>query len=130
MEQLPRPNQSTKRFDIFTRFLQPPVPEGEENYYNKIKPLISKNNSISFLQREDIPSYLREGFTAKVFLTKGQERTSRMIMTDYLQELGLSQSIEGWFGEEILSGNKVEYTQTQNLHEYQHPTEKKGFFRR
>lgn len=130
MDNLPQPQQSTKRFDTFTRFLSPPVPSGEEEYYNKIRPLVSKYNSISFIQREDVSSYVRQGYTAKVFLSKGQERTSRMIMTDYLQELGLSQSIEGWFGEEILSGNKVEYTQTQNLHEYQHQPEKKGWFKK
>jgi len=73
---------------------------------------------------------MRMGYVAEVFTLKGQNKTAQIIMNWMLRELEGSRSIEGWFGEEIMSGNKMEYTQTQNVHEYQHKPEKKGFFGR
>ena len=131
MTTIPQPTQINKqRLDQFSRFVNPTISKGNEDYANRIRPTIGKELSTSFIQREDMSGLMRMGYVAEVFTLKGQNKTAQIIMNWMLRELEGSRSIEGWFGEEIMSGNKMEYTQTQNVHEYQHKPEKKGFFGR
>ena len=131
MTTIPQPTQINKqRLDQFSRFVNPTISKGNEEYANRIRPTIGKELSTSFIQREDMSGLMRMGYVAEVFTLKGQNKTAQIIMNWMLRELEGSRSIEGWFGEEIMSGNKMEYTQTQNVHEYQHKPEKKGFFGR
>ena len=130
MNTMPQPGPISKqRLDQFSRFVNPTISKGNEDYANRIRPTIGKELSTSFLQREDMSGLMRMGYVAEVFVLKGQDKTAQLIMNWMLRELEGSRSIEGWFGEEIMSGNKMEYTQTQNVHEYQHEAKKKGWFR-
>lgn len=129
-EQLPGPSgQYTKRLTHVERFLEPTVPKGRDEWYDKIKPLMGKELSLGILDKTDIGSYLLEVQCARMFLLHGQEITGRGIMTDMIAELKLSASIEGAMLDAIFQ-EKIQYEQTQHIHEHPEQVRKKGFLRR
>lgn len=118
---------STKQnIDQYSRFLQPTIPQGQEDYYNNRLPLVSKELSVGNIEREDMISYLDTEQAILEFLEEGQIGLARFMMTTFQSELKLSMSFGGSFMEHITT-NKFEYTQTQHVHEHTQPVKKKGF---
>jgi hypothetical protein len=130
MPDIPTPQGIRKeRLDQYSRFLGPTLPKGDDEWYNKIRQLMGKELSLAKLDKEDILSYLNSIQTAQVFLLHGQEVMGRRIMVDIVSELKLTGSIEGTIIENIFS-NRIEYEQTQHVHEHLEPQPKKSFWRR
>lgn len=61
-----------------------------------------------------------------MFVIKGLDMRARRIMNEIITELKLSMSIDNEFAH-LLFKDTLEYTQTQNVHEYTHQPVKKGF---
>jgi len=115
-----------RRLTIADKFLQPTIPQGNDEYYNLIRQTIGKELSVANLQREDISSYIKCVGCAQTFLIKGQNMRARFLMNMMVSELKLSMSIDAEFSH-LLFKDTLEYTQTQNVHEYMHQPVKKGF---
>lgn len=123
-------NVQKKRLDQYKRFLDPTLADDQLEYYGPIRPLIGPELSVAFLEREDNISYLRIINSVQEMFANGQDDLGLLQMTTMTAELKLSMSHAGLVVGNIFS-NKMEYTQTQTLHEYQHPVEKKrGLFSR
>jgi len=118
-----------KSIDQYTRFLEPTIPNGQENYYNPRKPLISKELSVGNIERTDMISYLSMEEAILEFLEEGQIGLARFLMTTFQSELKLSMSFDGLFMEYI-GTSKFEYKQSQDITEHVIPQKKKGLFRR
>ena len=125
---MPRPSGfDNKRLTIADRFLQPTIPSGSDTFYNLIKQTIGKELSVANIEREDMLSYIWQIGTAQIFLLYGQERHARFIMNMLVSELKLSMSQNNEFAH-LLFKDSMEYTQTQNVHEYTHQPKKRGLF--
>lgn len=109
------------------RFLEPTIPMGNEGFNNLIKQSIGKELSLANLQREDLKSFVEAFGTAQIMLIHGQDRLARFILTISISELKLSMSIDADFSH-LLLREKLEYTQTQNVHEFVHEPARKKFF--
>lgn len=118
-----------KRLDQYKNFLDPTLADDQTEYYGPIRPLIGPELSVAYLEREDMISYLLQVRTAQEMAANGQDDLLMYIQTTMTAELKLSMSREGLVVGNIFS-NKMEYSQTQTLHEYQHPAEskKRGLF--
>ena len=116
-----------KRLDQYKTFLNPTLADDQNEYYGPIRPLIGPELSVANLEREDIGSYLRQEYTIQELFANGQDDLGLLMMTTMTAELKLSMSKDGMVVENIFS-NKMEYSQTQTLHEYQHPAERKKRF--
>ena len=114
-----------KNIDQYTRFLEPTIPDGQQNYYNPRKPLISKELSVGNIQRTDMISYLFMEEAILEFLKEGQIGLARFLMTEYQSELKLTMSFDGLFMEYIAT-SKFEYKQSQDITEHVIPQKKKG----
>ena len=129
-EKMYEPNLEKKRLDQYKNFLDPTLADDQEDYYGPIRPLIGPELSVANLEREDILSYLKTEYTTQEMFANGQDDLGLLLMTTMIAELKLSMSKEGLVVENIFS-NKMEYSQTQTLHEYQHlPDKKKRFLGR
>jgi len=116
-----------RSIDQYTKFLEPTIPKGQEEYFNERKPLISKELSVGNIERSDMISYLDMKDAILEFLEEGQIGLARFLMTRYQGELKLSMSFEGRFMDHI-SSNKIEYTQRQDVHEHVEIPKRKGMF--
>lgn len=117
-----------KRLDQYKRFLDPTLADDQLDYYGPIRPLIGPELSVAYLEREDMLSYLLQVKTTQEMFANGQDDLGLLLMTTMTAELKLSMSREGLVVDNIFS-NKMEYSQTQTLHEYQHTPERKpGLF--
>ena len=116
-----------KRLDQYKTFLNPTLADDQNEYYGPIRPLIGPELSVANLEREDIGSYLRQEYTIQELFANGQDDLGLLMMTTMTAELKLSMSKDGMVVDNIFS-NKMEYSQTQTLHEYQHPAERKKRF--
>jgi len=120
--------QRDKRLDQFSRFLLPTKPEGlDDEYYNERKQMMGKELSVANLEWEHMRSFVRMFDCGEEFLLVNQEITARYILNKLIMELKLSMSKDGMFIDKLLS-NRIEYSQTQNVHEYTHQPEKRGLF--
>lgn len=132
-EQLQGPSRQYKeRLSNIDRFLgvDSTLPKiRDDEWYDKIRPLMSKELSLGILDKTDIGSYLLTIQCARMFLLYGQEITGRGIMTDLIAELKLSSSIDGTMIDAIFK-EKIQYEQTQNVHEHVVPAPKKKWLRR
>jgi len=123
-------NIQKKRLDQYKRFLDPTLADHQTEYYGPIRPLIGPELSVANLEREDNISYLRIINSVQEMFANGQDDLALLQMTTMTAELKLSMSHAGLVVGNIFS-NKMEYTQTQTLHEYQHQPERKpGLFSR
>lgn len=113
--------------DQFSRFLTPTQPKGYNEFYDERKQLMGKELSVANLEKEDIECYEKMINVAQEMLIYGQDLMARTIMISMVSGLKLSMSLEGMFIENLLA-NKIEYAQTQTVHEYQHAPEKRGIF--
>jgi len=116
-----------KRLTIADKFLQPTIPTGNTEYYNQTRQTMAKELSVGNFQREDVSSFIRGADCARIFLIRGQSMRAHLIMNSMITEAKVSMSIDGEFAH-LLFKDTLEYTQTQNVHEYTHQPAKKGFF--
>jgi predicted RNase H-like HicB family nuclease len=117
-----------KRLDQYKHFFTPTIADGQEDYYSPIRPLIGpETSSANIEEREDIPSFIKIGQTVQEMFANGQDDLALLLETIFTMELELTRSIDGKVLDNIFS-NKMEYSQTQNVHEYTHVPERKGFF--
>lgn len=117
-----------KRLDQYKHFLNPTLADNQTEYYGQIRPLIGAELSVANLEREDLLSYLKTEYAIQEMFANGQDDLGLLLMTTMTAELKLSMSKDGMVVDNIFS-NKMEYSQTQTLHEYQHPAERKrGWF--
>lgn len=121
--------QGDKRFSTMERFLEATRPKQEDAWLDKIRPLCGKELSLGILEKTDIMSYLLTIETAMTFLSYNIEKTGRKMMVKLVSELKLSGSIEGTMIDAIFK-EKIEYEQTQNIHEHTTPAPKKKWLRR
>ena len=128
MDQMPQPSMDReKRLTHTERFLEPTVPKGRDEWYDKIKPLMGKELSLGILDKTDVGSNLITVQCARMFIRYGQEITGRGIMTDLIAEMKLSGSIDGTMLDAIFK-EKIQYEQTQHVHEHTEPAPKRGVF--
>lgn len=118
------PKLEKKRLDQYKSFLNPTLADNQDDFYGPIRPLIGPELSVANLEKEDILSYLLTVGCAQEMFANGQDDLGLFIMTNMTAELKLTMSRDGLVVENIFS-NKMEYSQTQTLHEYQHPAERK-----
>ena len=116
-----------KRLTIADKFLQPTMPTGNVDFYNRVRQTIGKEHSVANIQREDVPSYILGDDLAQTYVIKGLDMRARRIMNNIITELKTSMSIDNEFAH-LLFKDTLEYTQTQNVHEYVHQPPKKSFF--
>lgn len=108
----------------------PTLAEDQDEFYALLRPSLGYELSTAYIDKEDMPSYILQVRTAQEMLDNGQIGLVLYIQTTMTSELKLTDSIDGRVVDNIFS-NKMEYTQTQTLHEYQHQIpRKKGFFGR
>ena len=121
-----------QRLDQFKRFLTHSPPKGQEDYWNERSQLLGPELSVANLERTDMMANTKVVMAILELLENGQIGLARFLMTMYINDLKSTMSLEGVdkkFIGQLLS-HKIEYSQTQAVHEYQHPAQKKGFFRR
>jgi len=121
-----------QRLDQFKRFLTHSPPKGQEDYWNERSQLIGPEQSVANLERGDMLANNKVVVAIQELLESGQIGLARFLMTLYINDLKSTMSLEGVdkkFIGQLLS-HKIEYSQTGVTHEYVHPAEKKGFFRR
>jgi len=117
-----------KRLDQYKSFLIATQADDQNTFYGPIRPLIGPELSVANLEREDLLSFIKTEYCAQEMFANGQDDLGLLIMTTMTAELKLSMSKDGLVVGNIFS-DKIEYSQTQEVHEYQHPVEKKrGFF--
>lgn len=116
-----------KRIDQYRSFLKPTVADDQDDFYGPIRPLIGPELSVANLDKEDILSYYLTIQCVQEMFANGQDDIALEEMTAMTAELKLSMSQEAKVLDNIFS-NRIEYSQTQTLHEYQHPPEKRGLF--
>ena len=129
---MPGPSRYKERLSNIDRFLgvDSTLPKKrDDEWYDKIRPLMSKELSLGILDKTDIMSYLLTIQCARMFLLYGQEITGRGIMTDFIAELKLSSSIGGTMIDAIFK-EKIQYEQRQDIHEHVEPAPRKKWFRR
>lgn len=123
--------KDTKRLDQYKIFLDPTKAKNQDDFYAPILPLIGPELSVANIEREDIMSFLRIMYCVQEMFANGQDDLALMMETTLTGELKLTMSKEGMVIGNIFS-NKLEYSQTQTVHEHVHPAErqKQGFFSR
>jgi len=114
-----------RSIDQYSRFLEPTIPKGQENYYNPRKPLIGKELSIGNIERTDMVGNLDMYDAILEFLEEGQIGAARFLLTRFQGELKLTMSFEGLFMEYI-GTSKFEYKQTQDITEHLPQQRKRG----
>jgi hypothetical protein len=118
-----------KEIDQYRSFLKPSLADNQDDFYGPIRPLIGPELSVADLDKEDILSYVLAVECIQEFFANGIDAIGMEEMTTMTAELKLSMSQQGRVLDNIFS-NKIEYSQTQELHEYQHPPEKRGLLGR
>lgn len=128
--EMPSDERQYKRLDQYKNFFDATTADEQDEYYGPIRPLIgSETSSSNIEEREDLPSFIKIATAVQEMFANGQDDLALQLQTTYTVELQLTRSIGGHVLEHIFS-NKMEYSQTQNVHEYMHPPEKKkGLFR-
>lgn len=126
MENLPQV-PTKQSIDQYSKFLEPTMPKGQEEYYNSRKPLISKELSVGNIERTDMIGNFDMEDAIMDFMDEGQIGIARFLMTRFQSEFKMTMSFEGRFMEQITT-NKFEYSQKQDIHEYIEPVPRKSMF--
>ena len=119
--------EEDKRLDQFKRFFKPTLADNQEDFYGPIRPIIGSELSVANIEKEDMLSFIKLGYGIQEMFANGQDDLGLMLMTSMTGELKLSMSKDGLVVENIFS-NKMEYTTTENVHQYQHLQERKKRF--
>lgn len=124
---IPTTSGNKQTIDQYSKFLEPTIPKGQEDYYNSRKPLISKELSVGNIERYDMIGNLDMYDAILEFLEEGQIGLARFMMTRFQGEFKMSMSFDGMFMDQITT-NKFEYTQKQDITEHVQPMKRKGVF--
>jgi len=113
-----------KRLDQYKSFFSPTLADNQEDFYSLLRPCLGYELSTANIDKEDMPSYILQVRTAQEMCSNGQIGLTLYIETTMTAELKLTDSVEARVIDNIFS-NRMEYTQTQNVHEYTHSVPKK-----
>ena len=128
-------DKATKSFDIMERFnslemlLENTQPQGKEfhDYFNIRKPLLSKETYLGVIEKTDQLAYGYVVDAIQENLHHGLIQLALDWEVRYLNDIRTTPSIDGEFLRRMTS-QEFKYSQTQELHEYQHKPKKKGIF--
>ena len=126
-ERMTTPRYVKQEIDQYRSFLKPTLADDQDDFYGPIRPIIGPELSVAYLDKEDIGSYIITITCIQELFANGLDDLGMEAMTGMTAELKLSMSIGARVLDSIFS-NKIEYLQTQNVHEYSHRPEKKGLF--
>jgi len=115
------------RFNNISLFLKATQPTGYDAYYNPRKPLLGKELSVGSIDKTDMLANDMMTWTILELFYEGQIDVAWDLMTWYQNDWKASMSIDGKLLESLTS-QEYKYSQTQNLHEFQHPPKKRGLF--
>lgn len=121
-QQIPQDEIKTidkQRLDQISRLLQPTIPRGEEERYRILKPLVSREMSLSNIVREDMQSNVLMNYGIQELFTYGQEDLGFMFLINFQAEMKMTMGIDAVMLES-LTKSKMEYAQTYTVHEHQH----------
>ena len=117
-----------KRLDQYKSFFSPTLADNQESYYSSLRPCLGAELSVANLEWEHIYSFVLQIKCAQEMAGHGQDDLLMDIQTTMTGELKLSGSRDGLIVSHIFS-NKIEYSQTQEVHEHQHPVrQRRGLF--
>jgi len=117
------------RFNNISLFLKATQPDGYDAYYNPRKPLLGKELSVGSIDKTDMLANDMMSWTILELFYEGQIDAAWDLMTWYQNDWKASMSIDGKLLESLTS-QEYKYSQTQTLHEFQHPPKKRGLFSR
>lgn len=126
-EQTPPRINLAERLHTIEMLLQATQPRGYQDYYNPRLPLIGKELSIGSIDKTDMLANDTMCWTILEFFYHAQFDVAFDLMTWYQNDWKSSMSIGGELLRNLTSP-EYRYTQTQELHEYQHKPERKKIF--
>lgn len=124
--ELPKLNL-TDRLHNIEMLLKATQPQGYEDYYNPRLPLLGKELSIGAIDKTDMMANDVMSWTIIEFFYHAQFDFAFDLMTWYQNDWKASMSIGGELLRNITSP-EYRYTQSQEVHQYEHPVEKRGLF--
>jgi len=129
IERMASAQYTRKEIDQYRSFLKPTTADEQDDFYGPIRPLMGYELSVANLDKSDGMSYRITILCIQELFANGIDDLGMEEMVLMGSELRLSMS----FGAPVLNNifsNRIEYNQKQELHEYQHPVSKPGFFSR
>jgi len=114
-----------ERLHTIEMLLKATQPQGYLDYYNPRLPLLGKELSIGAIDKTDMLANDIMCWTILEFFFHAQFDAAFDLMTWYQNDWKASMSIGGELLRNLTSP-EYRYTQTQELHEYQHLPEKRG----
>ena len=118
------------KFSDLSLLLRATMPEGYDEYYNARSPLLGKELSLGIIDKTDMLANDMLSWAILELFGDGQTDFAWDYMTWYQNDWKSSMSIDGKLLDRVTS-EEIRYTQTQTLHEHQHPPEvKRGLFGR
>lgn len=115
------------KFNSAEMLLRATEPTGYKEYYNPRSPLLGKELSLGVVEKTDMMANLEMVWTILEFWKEGQIELALDFTTAYQNDWKSTMSINAEFLRSLTT-QEMKYTQTQELHEYQHPPPKKGLF--
>ena len=116
-----------EKFNSIEMLLKATQPDGYAEYYNPRSPLLGKELSLGVIDKTDMLANDIMCWTILEFFYHAQFDMAFDLMTWYSNDWKASMSIDGVLLDSLTS-QEYRYTQSQTLHEYQHPPEKRGLF--
>ena len=131
------PERTQEKIDIMERFsslemlLQNTQPKGKEfsDFFNLRKMLLSKETYLGVIDNDDRYCYSLIADAIQENLHHGLINFSFDLQVKFLHDIRTTPSLGGEFLNRITS-QEFKYTQTQELHEYEHKPTKKGMLKR
>jgi len=122
---IPTDMATRQTIDQYSKFLEPTMPKGQEEYYNSRKPLIGKELSVGNIERSDMIGNFDMEDAIMDFMEEGQIGLARFLMTRFQSEFKMSMSFDGRFMDQVTT-SKFEYTQKQDITEHINHPKKAG----
>ena len=116
-----------EKFSAIEMLLKATEPVGYHDYYNPRSPLLGKELSIGVIDKTDMLANDMMSWAILEYFYHGQFDLAFDLMTWYQNDWKASMSVDGMLLTSLTS-QEVKYTQKQELHEFQHPAQKKGLF--
>jgi len=133
VDQMPRPSLEKilgDKFSDISLLLKATQPEGYDEYYNPRSPLLGKELSLGFVtEKTDMMANLMMSWSIIDLFAEGQIDFAWDWMTWYQNDWKASMSIGGMLLDKITT-QEIKYSQTQELHEYEHRAQKRGILGR
>jgi hypothetical protein len=133
MQEIKQPQQvdMMQRFNSLEMLLQNTQPKGKEfnDFFNIRKPILGKETYIGVIEREDLLAISKWVKAITENLHHGLVEFALDMMVIFLNDIRTTPSVKGEFLRRLTS-QEFKYTQEQTLHEFQHPAQKKGIFKK